>query len=273
MRALLPNLRGGAFLALVTLQLLSAAAVADPKTAAGDSFFEKTCAACHGSGGVGGDRAPRLANNAHLRSLSDAQIKAIIANGTPGGMPAFALPDATLTDLVASIRAKNQSTVATSSPQQIAAGEGLFFGAGGCSECHMVRGRGGTNGPDLSSVAIRSTPPEMESMLDDPTGQMGIKTTSWCPGWAFCPNTEWIVVDVERKAGTTLRGFPRNRGEHDVELQTLDGKLHLLTEQDYVSIKSESQSYMPAFKGGASAKQDLLAYLSTLNGVAPGPRR
>ncbi|HXP25613.1 MAG TPA: cytochrome c, partial [Steroidobacteraceae bacterium] len=97
MRALLPNLRGGAFLALVTLQLLSAAAVADPKTAAGDSFFEKTCAACHGSGGVGGDRAPRLANNAHLRSLSDAQIKAIIANGTPGGMPAFALPDATLT--------------------------------------------------------------------------------------------------------------------------------------------------------------------------------
>ena len=271
MRALLPNLRGGAFLALVTLQLLSAAAVADPKTAAGDSFFEKTCAACHGSGGVGGDRAPRLANNAHLRSLSDAQIKAIIANGTPGGMPAFALPDATLTDLVASIRAKNQSTVATSSPRQIAAGEGLFFGAGGCSECHMVRGRGGTNGPDLSSVAIRSTPPEMESMLDDPTGQMGIKTTSWCPGWAFCPNTEWIVVDVERKAGTTLRGFARNRGEHDVELQTLDGKLHLLTEQDYVSIKSESQSYMPAFKGGASAKQDLLAYLSTLNGVAAGP--
>src|ERR1700684_526663 len=99
MRALLQNLRGGAFSALVALQSVCAAGAvaADSGAVAGENLFEKTCAACHGSGGAGGARAPRLAGSAHVLSLTDTQIRSIITNGTSGGMPAFKLPAASLT--------------------------------------------------------------------------------------------------------------------------------------------------------------------------------
>jgi PQQ-dependent dehydrogenase (methanol/ethanol family) len=236
-----------------------------------ESVFNKTCAACHGAGGIGGDRAPPLANSAHLRSLSNTQIAATISGGTPAGMPAFTLPDVTLNGLVALIRGKNRLEVKAGPPAEIAAGERIFFGSGGCSQCHMVRGRGGVDGPDLSFIALRSSPAEIESMLDNPTAQIGAKTTTWCPPWAFCPDTQWAVVDVELRSGGRLRGFARNQGEHDLELQTLDGKLRLLTEQDYVRVDLEKKSYMPPFAGGADARRELLAYLESLDGVPPGP--
>src|ERR1700678_892478 len=50
-------------------------------------LFNQTCAACHGAGGTGGDRAPPLVNSPHLRSLPDERIKTIIHEGTAGGVP------------------------------------------------------------------------------------------------------------------------------------------------------------------------------------------
>jgi mono/diheme cytochrome c family protein len=235
-------------------------------------LFNQTCAACHGAGGTGGDRAPPLVNSPHLRSLPDERIKTIIHEGTAGGMPPFSgLPETELARLVAFIRSNNVSAARSAPAQNIAAGERIFFGSSACSQCHMVGGRGGVNGPDLTSIALRSSEPEIERMLDDPTSQIGIKTTSWCPGWAFCPDTQWAVVDVKLRDGTSLRGFARNRGEHDLQLQTLDGKIRLLTENDYVSIASEAQSYMPPFHGTADEKRDLLDYLGSLSGVPLGP--
>ena len=252
--------------------LATRAATAEPAPAKPvEALVATTCAGCHGDGLRGGDRAPALVDNANLRTMPDSQIRAIIRGGTSGGMPPFALADAQLDQLVAYIRSKNQSAVRTAPPEQVAAGEQYFFGAGGCSQCHMVRGRGGTNGPDLSAVAQRSTLPEIEAILDNPTAQMGAKTTSWCPGWAFCPDVEWGVVDVKLKSGASLRGFARNEGEHDLQLQTFDGKLHLLTDRDYVSVKHQTASYMPPFMGTATQRRDLLAYLGALAGVPLGP--
>jgi PQQ-dependent dehydrogenase (methanol/ethanol family) len=255
-----------------------AQAASAPAPAAGkdsssvEQLFNQTCAACHGAGGTGGDRAPPLVNSPHLRSLPDERIKAIIHEGTPGGMPPFGgLPETELARLAAFIRSNNVSAARSAPAQNIAAGERIFFGTGACSQCHMVGGRGGVNGPDLSSIALRSSEAEIERMLDDPTSQIGVKTTSWCPGWAFCPDTQWAVVDVLLRDGTSLRGFARNRGEHDLQLQTLDGKIRLLTENDYVSIAPEAQSFMPPFHGNADDKRDLLDYLGSLSGVPLGP--
>ena len=253
--------------------LAARAATAQPADlSAATATINSTCAGCHGEGGTGGDRAPPLAGNAHLRTMTDSQIRAVIRSGTPGGMPPFAsLSEAQVAQLVGFIRAKNPSAVREAPPEQVAAGETFFFGKGGCSGCHMVRGRGGVNGPDLSDVAVRSTLPELNAMLDDPTAQMGVKTTSWCPGWAFCPDIQWGVVNVKLKTGGTLRGFARNQGEHDLQLQTFDGRFRLLTERDYVSVTPEAKSYMPPFKGSAEERRDLMAYLGTLAGVPVGP--
>lgn len=254
--------------------LLTRDAAAQPASAdagAGHTMVDATCASCHGEGGAGGDRAPALVNSPRLRAMSDDQIAGIVRGGTPGGMPPFALPERQLAQVVAYIRSRNPSAVRASPPEQVAAGQRYFFGKGGCSGCHMVRGRGGVNGPDLSDVAVRSTLPELDAILDDPTAQMGVRTTNWCPGWAFCPDIQWGVVNVKLKRGGALRGFARNQGEHDLQLQTLDGRFRLLTERDYVSITPEARSFMPPFKGTAEERRDLMAYLGTLAGVPLGP--
>ncbi len=66
---------------------------AAPGFAAAQNRFDGTCAGCHGEGATGGDRAPALINNITLRPMTQAQIRDLIKSGTPGGMPAFNLPE------------------------------------------------------------------------------------------------------------------------------------------------------------------------------------
>ena len=75
---------------------------------------------------------------------------------------------------------------------------------------------------------------------------MGVKSLAVCPFWAFCPDFQWAVADVTLKDTTVLRGFVRNQTEHEVALQSLDGKFHLLDASAYTAVTREKQSYMPA---------------------------
>ncbi|HTB13432.1 MAG TPA: PQQ-binding-like beta-propeller repeat protein [Bryobacteraceae bacterium] len=233
--------------------------------------FAQICAACHGEGGSGGDRAPALTNNRGLRSRTEAQIADIIKNGTPGGMPGFPLKPDDLAAMAGWVRSLNMSALDTKPEGDVAAGEKLFFGSAQCSTCHMVHGRGKVQGPDLSDIARKSTVRELGLVLDDPTSQMGIHTTPTCPNWAFCPDEAWAVVNVRLRRGGTLRGFARNRSEHDIQVQTFDGKMHLLTDDDYTQITREKESYMPPLKSTPEERRNILAYLGTLGGSPLGP--
>ena len=165
----------------------------------------------------------------------------------------------------------NLPALAHAPSEQVGAGERFFFGEGGCSGCHMVHGRGAVNGPDLTNIAARSTLPEMEKMLDDPTSQMGVHSLALCPPWAFCPDFSWAVLDVTLKNGSVLRGFGRKRTEHELQLQSFDGKLHLLDAGEYTLVQQEKASSMPPLKATPAQRQDLLAYLSSLGGIEAGP--
>lgn len=239
--------------------------------AAAQKQFDATCAGCHGEGGAGGDRAPALINNIAIRAMTEAQVQGLIKSGTSGGMPAFNLPDSELVQLASWLRSLNQSAFDTKPVGDVAAGERFFFGKGQCSSCHMVHGRGTVRGPDLSAIGRRSTVHELELVLDNPTSQMGIHSTAACPRWAFCPDETWQIVDVKLRDGKALRGFARGRGEHDLELQTLDGQLHFLTDKQYGQITPQKTSYMPALAAGPEDRRNLIAYLGSLGGVTPGP--
>ena len=216
-------------------------------------------------------RAPALMNNPFLRTQTEAQIRALISSGTPGGMPSFKLPDNELRALASWIHSLNMSAFDTKPAGNLAAAEARFFGEGQCAGCHMVQGRGKANGPDLSAIGRRSTVRELELVLDNPTSQMGIHTTASCPRWAFCPDDSWRVVNVKLRDGKSLRGFARGRAEHDLELQTLDGQLHFLTDKQYAEIVPEKSSIMPPFKGSAAERRDMVAYLASLGGGARAP--
>ncbi len=217
--------------------------------------FVETCTLCHGDDARGTDRAPTLVGSPSLQSISDSDISNIIRNGK-GKMPAFPLAPTDLQALTRYLRYLNPAKSETSTAGDPKAGERIFFNEGQCSTCHMVRGLGSSYGPDLSSVANRVRGAELKRSLTDPSATIAAGYGS---------------VSVVLNDGSKLQGFARVLGSHDLVLQSKDGKLNLLLDREYRSLIPDTTSAMPAYKGSESEQRDLLAYLSTLNGVPVGP--
>ena len=218
--------------------------------------FSALCAVCHGGDAQGTDRAPPLTNNRRLRSRSEAQIADTIKNGR-ANMPAFAsLPPGEIQELAHFVRSLNANAFDMLPAGNPTAGAALFFGAGRCAECHIARGRGGTNGPDLSNIGRQLTLAELDQALADPRARH-------VEGYA--------EVDVILRRGTSLHGFARAQTSHGVALQTTDGRLHLLEEGDYRRIVPSGTTLMPAYDGTPQEHGDLIAFLSRLGGTAVGP--
>jgi PQQ-dependent dehydrogenase (methanol/ethanol family) len=225
----------------------------------GNQIFVARCGGCHGADARGSDRGPALAEVRRLRSRSVQQLRDIIQKGIPGtGMPAFDLPAAELDALATLVRSLNGPAAESGMSGDPAAGEQYFFGRGQCASCHMVYGRGRPIGPDLSNVGSEMTLGQIREALFQPSARIA-------PGYQ--------LVTVRLHDGRTMRGFARNRSHFDIRLQDLDGKFHLLQEDQISSIQDESQSLMQPAKASPEELQALLAYLSRLSGVKPGVAR
>ena len=226
-----------------------------PRAAEAPPQFAQTCALCHGGDARGTDRAPSLVNNDHLRSMSENDIAEIIRKGK-GKMPALPLAPPDVQALAHYVRLLDPTGAEAPVAGDPQAGERIFFGAGKCATCHIARGRGHSNGPDLSNVARRLKLPELKQSLVDPNARIA---------------AGYRTLSVTLNEGTSLQGFARAQGSHDLVLQTDDGKLHLLLESEYRTLTSDPHSAMPAFQGPVDQLRDLLAFLSRLNGTAAGP--
>ena len=233
--------------------------------------FVTLCAGCHGEKAQGTDRGSALVDSRKLRGLSEKEIRAVIRDGTQGGMPPFALEDSALAMMAAWVHSLNASAYDIQPPGNVRAGERFFFGQGKCGTCHMIGGHGGTNGPDLSDIGRQLTVRQLDQSLDDPLARIANRSSASCPGWAFCPENAWDVANVHQRDGSVLRGFVRSRGMHDLQLQTLGGRFHLLLDTEYTSISVEEEPLMPALKASAEERRDLVAYLSRRGGVPVGP--
>jgi PQQ-dependent dehydrogenase (methanol/ethanol family) len=217
--------------------------------------FAQICALCHGGDAHGTDRAPTLVNSDHLRGVSESDIVDIIRKGK-GKMPALPLPSADLQVLAHYVKQLNSVGTGPAVGGDPVAGERIFFGEGQCATCHIARGRGNSNGPDLSNIANRLRLPDLVQSLADPSARIADGYDS---------------VTVEMNDGSRLQGFARAQGGHDLVLQTADGKLHLLADSEYRQITPDPRSAMPAFAGTADQQRDLIAFLSRLRGTPPGP--
>src|SRR5207247_2502236 len=143
---------------------------------AGKKPFESRCASCHGADGTGGARGFNIVDVRQPRATSREAVRDLIRTGIPnGGMPAFSISDEELDSIatyVLSLRPSTARTPSTSDapPGDTAAGERFFSRTGNCAACHMVRGRGGVLGPDLSNIGRDRTPAQIEQALRDPGG-------------------------------------------------------------------------------------------------------
>jgi putative heme-binding domain-containing protein len=146
-------------------------------------------------------------------------------------------------------------------------GKKIFTGAAGCSTCHMVNGRGGLLGPDLSRVgasrslaylieSIREPDKELSDGMLDPNNHYGLPLV-------------YDTATVVLKNGQKLTGVAKNEDTFTIQLLDTNQQLQLFQKRDLKEVVHERKSLMPAYSEQMMSPgelQDLLAYLETLRG-------
>ena len=218
---------------------------------AGRQVYNASCTVCHGLDGTVGDRGPALAATRRYLRTSDDDLFSAIKNGISGTlMPAAGLPDNDVWKVVAYIR----SLRATASDEFVTGnaehGGDVFRTKSNCSNCHMIDGRGGLLGPDLSNIgAERSVRYLRESLtVARPVIPRG-----------FQP------VRLTTKSGEAIEGVVKNENNFSLQVMDRSYRIHLLKRTEVAKIEYPKESLMPSDYGktlNAADMQDLLAFLS-----------
>jgi PQQ-dependent dehydrogenase (methanol/ethanol family) len=234
--------------------LLAAAVAAGRGSAqeieAGKKQFAALCAGCHGADGGGGEHGPNIVDTRRAGGPFERSVAEVIKGGIEdAGMPAFPLPQQRIDELVAFVKSLRAPAADHPTAGDAGAGERFFFGKGDCASCHAIRGRGGNLGPDLSNLGRQRRLTLIEEALRDPGA---LRTAGYRP------------VSVRLRDGATLRGVAKNESNYDLQLQTLDGTLHLLDRGQIAEETRDPGSLMPPVKATDEETRDLTAFLSRL---------
>jgi putative heme-binding domain-containing protein len=222
---------------------------------AGRELYNRSCTMCHGLDGAAGDRAPALGAQRRYLRASTQELFDAIKNGIRGtNMPASPLPEADVNKIIAFIHSLRATAADVEVTGNLAAGEAVFHGKGNCVQCHMIRGRGGILGPDLSRIGA-------ERRLDDLRAALTIPKP--------VPPRGYQPVTIVTRTGERIEGVAKN--EHNTSIQVLgkDQKLHLVTQDEIKELRHEEKSLMPADADQRLSKdefQDLLAFLAHQTG-------
>ncbi len=253
--------------------LLVAAALAGSSPAAlgqsleaGRSAYEARCVGCHGSDGAGGGHGPAIVDIRRPRAASKVAMRDLIRNGIPNtAMPPFTMPDAELDALVAYLEVLRAPAADHPAAGDAVAGERFFTGKGNCSSCHMVRGRGGVLGPDLSDLARERRTLQIERALREPGASV-----SAGDGDRESARQSFKAISLRMRDGRTLRGLAKYESPFDLGVLGLDGAFHSISRSQVAHITWEP-SLMPHVQATADEMRDLLAYLTRLT-VDRSPR-
>lgn len=234
---------------------------------AGELLFRSNCSPCHGLNARGGGRGPDLTSGRWVHGSSDSDIFRTISTGVPGTqMPANSFEDSETWAIVAYLHSLAPSARADL-PGDAVKGETLFATRYGCSGCHMVRGKGGLLGPDLSRAgasrslaylidSIREPDKDLSDGMLDPNNHYGLPLV-------------YDTVTVTLKNGESVIGVASNEDTFSIQLLDTSQHLRLFQKSDLKSVRHERKSLMPAYSEamiGAKDLEDLLAYLESLRG-------
>ena len=214
----------------------------------GAAIFASNCAGCHGADGRGGEHAPNIATAHEVQHLMDRELAGIIRYGISGaGMPAFSsLKGQEVAEVVAYLRILQGRGDIVKLPGNPKQGEALFFGKAQCSDCHMVNGKGGFIGADLTFYGADAKPDQMRAIILDPGKNLP---------------AEKKATTVVTTAGQKITGMLKINDNFSVSLQTLDGQFHFLPKSELAQVDFGSRSLMPASRLNDKEVDDLISYL------------
>jgi cytochrome c oxidase cbb3-type subunit III len=255
---------------LITFLLLGMAAAGadernplarDPKAAkAGEYEFRINCALCHGLGARGGGRGPDLTRAVKKHTHSDAEMFQVISNGIPGtAMPAngtngqgVGMTDKEIWQIVAYIRSQEVKAPAKT-VGNAAHGKDMFYGDANCSLCHMVEGKGGRLGPDLTGVGGSRT---REAIIDS------VRNPSRRLAWGLTEATkefpqEYESVTAETADGKQIKGVTLNEDSFTVQMMDSSEQIYLLQKDKLRSFQKTRESAMPKYNADTLNDKDL----------------
>lgn len=218
---------------------------------AGKGIFDAQCALCHGAGGAGGTgpdlRRPRL-----LHATNDEELIGVIRNGIPGTTMPFtflSLSDPTIWQTAAYVRSLGRAErepIEGNSQRG-----GVLYDGNKCSECHTVRGKGGTLGPDLSLIGLQRGTTSLRQSLVDPAAEHA---------------SNYGIVKVRLESGNEIRGIRLDEDVFWILLRDASGRIHTLSKTTIVQMEREKKgTLMPSYQTLRETDlDDLVAYLATL---------
>jgi cytochrome c oxidase cbb3-type subunit 3 len=239
----------------------------DPKAAkAGEFQFRINCAFCHGLGARGGGRGPDLTRRQKRHGNSDVDLFRTINQGIPGtAMPpngttgqGVGMTDEEIWQVIAYLRSIQRRP--ERSRGNAAHGKELFYGDANCSGCHMVEGKGGRLGPDLTTVGGARTADYIVDSVRNPSRRLAqglSEATKEFP-------QEYETVTVVTGDGKEITGVTLNEDSFTVQLMDTSERLYSFEKDQLRSFKKSRVSLMPAYDTSLLSDkdlQDIVAYL------------
>jgi cytochrome c oxidase cbb3-type subunit 3 len=243
----------------------------DAKAAkAGEYEFRINCALCHGLGAHGGGRGPDLTRAQKKHVHSDEEMFQVISNGIPGTvMPAngtngqgVGMTDEEIWQIIAYIR--SAEVKAPANPAGNAAhGKQLFYGDANCSLCHMIEGKGGRVGPELTGVGGSRTRAAIIDSVRNPSRRLAWGLTE--PTKEF--PQEYETITVVTADGKEIKGVALNEDNFTVQMMDAGEQIYLLEKDKLRSFQKSRESIMPTYDGSVLSDKDLediVAYLTSV---------
>jgi putative heme-binding domain-containing protein len=250
--------------------------------AQGEQIYNQNCTSCHGPNGGAGEIGPEIIHNLSVPlrgELSDNQILDVIRNGAPGTvMPAWKgkLADDDILKIGAFLHSLRGTAIDNPLAGNVAHGEEIFWGKGQCGSCHMLGGRGGLRGPDLTNIAAER---KSNLIIDALTkanhrvyGDGGVHLRT------LPAMDTYDAVHVTLTSGRAFDGVLLNQDSYSLQLMGDDNQLHLLDRSE-VGALTVKPPLMPTDYDKRLTKEefaDLMAFLTRQGrktpATAPAPR-
>jgi cytochrome c oxidase cbb3-type subunit 3 len=237
---------------------------------AGEFQFRINCALCHGLGAHGGGRGPDLTRAQKKHTHSDADMFQVISNGISGtAMPAngtngqgVGMTDEEIWQIITYIRSQ-EVKAAPNTAGSAAHGKQLFYGDANCSLCHMIEGKGGRLGPDLTAVGGSRTREALIESVRNPSRRLA---------WGLTESTkefpqEYESVTAVTADGKEIKGVTLNEDSFSVQIMDTSEQIHLLEKDRLRSFQKSRESAMPKYGADLLSEKDLndiVAFLGTV---------
>ena len=247
-----PNLEAG--------EAAASAYIGNPKAIEeGGELYRLVCSGCHGVTGEGG-RGPNLVTARNIHRLGDQRLFDVIKKGIPGSdMPPSPFEDEKVWQITAHVRNLSAPALRQNVAGDPEAGKTLFYGKGGCTNCHMIRGSGGFIGPDFTNLGATQNYAQVREGLLDVNKR-------------FTQGFDPVVVTLAD--GESIEGIAKNYSNYRLQLLDREGRLHLL-DRAKIKLEFRDDSFMPADYAQRLSEdeiQNLLAFLSRQSLRAAGPQ-